>query len=565
MPSALTYPGIYVEELPSGVHPITGVSTSDTAFCDFFASGPVNVATRITSFADFVRQFGGLDTRSEASYGIQQFYVNGGQIAWVIRVLTGDATKASAALASDGGAGSGMSGSGMSGVASGVSGGMGGGDLTIEAASEGAWGNNLQIGIDFNTANPGAGNEFNLVVREVLPLSNGRSQVQSFEVYRNLVMDDTTGAQYAPTVINHASALIHMPAGGMGQRPAATHADAVNAVGKTDPTDPDVTSFVPFGGTPATRGKDGDPPDGNALLGVGEVNGGINALDTIAPYVFNLMCLPAAANLPDGGVAVYAQALSYCESKRAFLIVDPPRSMDADANGRQKQNDMVTFKNNLDVSRNGAVYFPRVAMPDPLRGNVPQRRGPSGTMAGVYARTDSTRGVWKAPAGVDANLLGGLELDVILDDLSSGALNQIGVNALRNFPIFRNVSWGARTLEGADVQASEYKYIPVRRTALYIEESLYQGLKWVVFEPNDEPLWSQIRLNVGAFMNTLFRQGAFQGKTPREAYLVKCDSETTTATDQNLGIVNILVAFAPLKPAEFVVIRIQQLAGQVQA
>ncbi|HEX8184297.1 MAG TPA: phage tail sheath C-terminal domain-containing protein, partial [Blastocatellia bacterium] len=138
------------------------------------------------------------------------------------------------------------------------------------------------------------------------------------------------------------------------------------------------------------------------------------------------------------------------------------------------------------------------------------------------------------------------------------------ITALRKFPIFGNVSWGARTLEGADQAASEWKYIPVRRTALYIEQSLFDGLKWVVFEPNDEPLWAQIRLNVGAFMQNLFRQGAFQGKTPREAYFVRCDRTTTTQDDINRGIVNILVGFAPLKPAEFVVIKIQQMAGQIE-
>jgi len=139
------------------------------------------------------------------------------------------------------------------------------------------------------------------------------------------------------------------------------------------------------------------------------------------------------------------------------------------------------------------------------------------------------------------------------------------VNVLRSFPLFGNVSWGARTLDGADQQASEWKYVPIRRTALFIEESLSQGLRWVVFEPNDEPLWSQIRLNLGTFMHNLFRQGAFQGKSPREAYFVKCDSETTTQADINRGIVNIVVGFAPLKPAEFVIIQLQQIAGQLEA
>jgi hypothetical protein len=139
----------------------------------------------------------------------------------------------------------------------------------------------------------------------------------------------------------------------------------------------------------------------------------------------------------------------------------------------------------------------------------------------------------------------------------------VGINCLRTFPITGTVVWGARTLRGADQLADEYKYVPVRRLALFIEESLYRGTQWVVFEPNDEPLWAQIRLNVGAFMQSLFRQGAFQGQTPKEAYLVKCDKETTTQTDINLGIVNIVVGFAPLKPAEFVIIKIQQLAGQI--
>jgi phage tail sheath protein FI len=213
--------------------------------------------------------------------------------------------------------------------------------------------------------------------------------------------------------------------------------------------------------------------------------------------------------------------------------------------------------------RNAAVYFPRVLIPDALNENRPRNVGASGTLAGVYARTDATRGVWKAPAGTDGDLRGA-SLAVTINDLENGSLNPLGINALRTFPIFGPISWGARTLEGADQQASEWKYIPVRRTALYIEESLYQGVKWVVFEPNDEPLWSQIRLNVGAFMQDLFRRGAFQGTTPREAYFVKCDKDTTTQNDIDRGIVNIVVGFAPLKPAEFVVIQIQQMAGQVQ-
>jgi phage tail sheath protein FI len=182
-------------------------------------------------------------------------------------------------------------------------------------------------------------------------------------------------------------------------------------------------------------------------------------------------------------------------------------------------------------------------------------------VAGVFAQTDSTRGVWKAPAGIDASLPV-TDVTVSLTDSENGDLNPMGINCIRIMPVVGAVVWGARTLRGADILADQWKYLPVRRTALYIEDSLYRGIQWVVFEPNDEPLWSSIRLNIGSFMQNLFLQGAFQGQTPTSAYFVKCDSETTTQTDINNGVVNIIVGFAPLKPAEFVVLKITQIAGQ---
>jgi phage tail sheath protein FI len=171
--------------------------------------------------------------------------------------------------------------------------------------------------------------------------------------------------------------------------------------------------------------------------------------------------------------------------------------------------------------------------------------------------------VWKAPAGVDASLAGVIGTKETLTDMENGVLNQKGINCIRSMPVYGTVAWGARTLRGNDEIGSEWKYIPIRRLALFIEETLFRSTKWVVFEPNDEPLWAQIRLNAGAFMQNLFRQGAFQGRTPREAYFVKCDRETTTQNDINLGIVNVVVGFAPLKPAEFVIIKLQQMAGQI--
>ncbi|HYN19701.1 MAG TPA: phage tail sheath C-terminal domain-containing protein [Thermoanaerobaculia bacterium] len=312
-----------------------------------------------------------------------------------------------------------------------------------------------------------------------------------------------------------------------------------------------------------TQGNDGAPPNGMALIG--DLNGktGIYALEKVD--LFNILCIPRTALVSGAGAlslteasAVMSAAIQYCEKRRAMFLVDTP----------DNKNEVQEIKEWLDGAnlgyKNAALYFPRVQIADPLNEFRLRSVGASGTIAGLYARTDSSRGVWKAPAGTEATLNNVQELDVTLSNAENGTLNPLAINTLRNFPVYGTVCWGARTLVGADQMASEWKYVPVRRLALFLEESLYRGTQWVVFEPNDEPLWSQIRLNIGAFMNTLFRQGAFQGKSPREAYLVKCDKETTTQTDINSGVVNILVGFAPLKPAEFVIIRIQQLAGQIQ-
>jgi hypothetical protein len=183
---------------------------------------------------------------------------------------------------------------------------------------------------------------------------------------------------------------------------------------------------------------------------------------------------------------------------------------------------------------------------------------PSGYVAGIFARVDNDRGVWKAPAGIDAAITGISGLALPLTDDENGQLNPVAVNCLRTLRGFGTVVWGARTLRGGDQLGDEYKYVPVRRLALFLEETLYRSTQWVVFEPNDKPLWAQIRTSIKAFLQDLFRQGAFQGTTPQDAYFVRCDEETTTQYDIDRGIVNILVGFAPLKPAEFVVIGIQQ-------
>lgn len=310
------------------------------------------------------------------------------------------------------------------------------------------------------------------------------------------------------------------------------------------------------------RGYDGALPDAAALIGDRDAKEGMYALLDVD--LFNILSIPDTMRLSDPEAnQVAAEATALCEAERAFYILDvpqPPNPLDEPAEIQEWLDENAALRH-----KNVALYYPRPAVADPLNEYRLREVAPSGTMAGVYARIDASRGVWKAPAGTGAVLRGSQALEYRLTDAENGILNPLAINALRTLPVFGNVAWGARTLAGSDQQASEWKYIPVRRLALYIEESLFRGTQWVVFEPNDETLWGQIRLNVKTFMHNLFRQGAFQGTKPDQAYLVKCDSEVNPQADIDRGIVNIVVGFAPLKPAEFVIIKIQQLAGQLEA
>jgi uncharacterized protein len=273
----------------------------------------------------------------------------------------------------------------------------------------------------------------------------------------------------------------------------------------------------------------------------------------------NILCIPPLSRATDVAPSTWNTAIRYAKSRRAFVIVDPPATWITPAHARQGLDDVV----NRDA--NAAIYFPRITAPDPLTGSASEAFAPSGAIAGLYARTDMTHGVWKSPAGTDATLSGISGLTANLTENDVGLLNPDGINCLRSFPARGNVVWGARTLQGANSLASEWKYVPVRRLGLFIEESLSRGTQWAASEPNAEPLWAELRRSVDAFMHHLFRDGAFQGSTPSEAYFVKCDSTTTNQDDINRGNVNVIVGFAPVKPAEFVMIRIQQRAGQAQA
>lgn len=523
MPLSLTYPGVYIEEVPSGVRTITGVATSITAFIGRARRGPTDRPRLVQSFAEFDRVYGGLWTESLLGYGVQQYFLNGGRDALICRVHNG---AAAATLTLPAG-------------------------FNLVAASEGDWGERLRARVDHDTrpleTGEAADSLFNLSVKDIA--------TGTVERFLN-VSTDVNHRRYVTRVLELESNLVRVvPPGTVPVvRPAAHGAPTAGADPLVDPA-----SSVAFN-------ADGD--DGNPIANSNISNpaleaqrGGLWMLEHAD--LFNLLCIPPLRPDLDVDKPTWVAAAAYAKRRRAMVIVDPPAGWDEPADITPLALDAVIAQG--DDLTNAALYFPRIKAADPLRENRLSTFAPSGSIAGVFARTDAQRGVWKAPAGLDASLTGVAELTVTLTDVENGQLNPRAINCLRSFPAFGRVVWGARTLRGSDQLASEWKYVPVRRIALFLEESLYRGTQWVVFEPNDEPLWAQIRLNVGAFMQNLFRQGAFQGRSPREAYFVKCDKETTTQNDIDLGIVNIHVGFAPLKPAEFVVIKIQQMAGQVEA
>jgi phage tail sheath protein FI len=503
MPAALAHPGVYIEEISSGVRTITGVATSIALFIGWAPRGPVDRAVRIANFSDYQRRFGGLDRRTPLGHAVKQFFDNGGADAYIVRLI--DSTSATPAVPAT--------------VAL--------GDLTVNAESPGLWGQGYGIRI---TPRADASTRFKI---EVLDKNNNDAVVESFE---NLSMD-VADPRFVTSVVNGRSGFIAVAVTGTTP-PSGTG----NLAGAADgavlaPNTPDFHKAL----QPPTPG-----PTTPVIFGVGSITDRID--------IFNLVCVPG--EIDD---TVLGAIKKECANRRAFLIADsdPAATVDSLNTAGGVPSGLIPD------APNAAIFFPWVRAPDPLQQGALADFPPCGFVAGIFARTDSTRGVWKAPAGSDASLNGAKGLAITMSDAENGHLNPLGINCLRTLPVYGSVVWGSRTVHGQNDRGSEWKYIPVRRMALFLEESLYRGTQWVVFEPNDEPLWAQIRLNIGAFLQGLFRQGAFQGRTPRQAYFVKCDGETTTQADINLGIVNILVGFAPLKPAEFVVIKIQQIAGDI--
>lgn len=616
MPQQLTYPGVYIEEIPSGVRTITGVATSITAFIGRARKGPVHEPKTINSYGDFERIFGGLWKESTLGFAVRDFYLNGGSQAIIVRLFhpyfataadqaaasiaaqdaaqdvvtaavgpnaaavaaaarteanlpanaaeprrtaadvvakaaEAEAIKAGATVADVQAAAAAAVAVAVGKAAPLTKAKLAANGLSLEAAYEGSWGNGLRVRVDHDVKGADAANLFNL---SILWTSEDIPPTRQVEVFRNVSVVSGHTRQ-VDKVLENESKLLRVSGALPASRPTP-HADPTAGQDmwgdNATPTNTKVAD--------TDKASDGSDLGENDFINSGPKKG-LYALEKVD--LFNLLCIPPYLSTGDIDSDLVSKAAAYCELRRAMLLVDPPsgwKEKDT-AKGDGTTTGVAAIGTS---SKNAALFFPRLSQPNPLMDNQVEDFVPCGAVAGIFARTDTQRGVWKAPAGLEATLVGVPKLSVALTDDENGELNQLGINCLRAMPAAGRVVWGSRTLQGDDRLASEWKYIPVRRTALFIEESLFRGTKWVVFEPNDEPLWAQIRLNIGAFMHNLFRQGAFQGSTPREAYFVKCDKETTTQSDINLGIVNIIVGFAPLKPAEFVVIKLQQMAGQIQ-
>ncbi len=518
-PNSPTFPGVYIKEIPSGVRTITGVATSITAFIGRALKGLEDEPVTINSFSDFVRSYGGLWVQSNLGQVVNDFFLNGGSQAIIVRVSNG-AKAAQIELPTNGAPPAPAPGPAPApapapGPAPAPAPAPAVDKLTLVAASSGEWVNNLGAIVDHDTKDAKSAQPdpslFNLTIVQIDPVTK---QVTTLEKFFNVSIDDTN-ALYVPRVLKQSSQYVRVLKKAPGDIkdpndpwvvPPVRPKESKDANGKVTPV------------AVTTKGTDGIALTSAQFTGTDKK--GINALDNAD--LFNILCIPPYLDgqVPDVDPGVIAAAAKYCKDRRAMLLVDPP--VDWNTKDTAKSGIAAIVGNiGSDNATNAAIFFPRFRKANPLLNNQVQDFVPCGAMAGIFARTDAQRGVWKAPAGLDASLTGAQALSVLLTDDD-------------------------------------------RRTALFIEESLFRGTQWVVFEPNDEPLWSQIRLNVGAFMHNLFVKGAFQGKTPREAYFVKCDSETTTQNDIDLGIVNIVVGFAPLKPAEFVIISIQQIAGQIQ-
>jgi uncharacterized protein len=515
MPITPTYPGIYIEELPSNSHAITAAPTSVAVFVGYTHpfmtdSANVNQAVEIFSFIDYQNGFGGLYSsgvfESHVAYAVSQFFLNGGAVAYVVALQPSyhDTSGTSHPLQNPA----------------------------------------VQVGpVLFAGLQPVDLIPMSVTINNVQSVTNANDTADvsisygpTFESYRKVNLGSANDPNFIANRINGVSKLVSVQA-------------------------PANSSFTPVGQAPLQTPSSVDPTW--TTFSVDDFTGVFaqdSSLDKLP--IFNLLLIPGVAD-----TTIWSEALAFCERKLAFVIMDPPVQDTADGFGENLPTIYNDFQGSIiPKSTNGALYFPYINCGDPLTGNT-FPLPPSGSVAGLYATTDNDRGVWKAPAGLQTviqNTIGVVDTGD-MTDARQGTLNPIGVDCLRDFPGIGTVIWGARTLVAENTSLQQWEYVPVRRMALFLEQTLRTNLTWVVFEPNDEPLWVAIRNSIESFMLSLFQQGAFQGTTPSEAFQVLCDSTTTTQQDIDNGVVNILVAFAPLKPAEFVVIQIAQMAGQTQS
>ena len=519
--TALLHPGVYVQEVPGGVRSIEGVPTSTTIFVGETERGPTT-ATKIKGVSDYERLFGGYlrhpissPTRVCMRYAIDSFYRNGGSTAYVLRAVESTAVAASRTYATHTG--------------------------ILEASSPGTWGNQLYV--LFGPSTDGDTARFRLLVY-VYDLAAGEHQfVEDWDRLsldgsdENYVVDVLARSAY---IVWNGHADFDLPADFTNETSTFTAAN---------PADWDPTTV------PAAKLAGGTL--GEAVFSTSVLGDLLAQLDGIDDAALIVAAPSAWLSSGDGHTGWFGALRTYVDARPKldlFLVGDLPRQ--AGDTATQATSDTRTAVLALTTSNMAASYWPHLEVADPVGAgrsssvHIP----PSAAVAGLYARTDSRRGVWKAPAGTEATIGGIVGLEHALLDTHQDDLNPIGVNALRVIPGAGTVVWGSRTLR----PSSEWRYVPVRRTAMFLRKSIYNGIQWAVFEPNDEDLWASLRATIGAFMNIQFRNGAFAGTSARDAYFVKVDAETTTEADQAAGIVNILVGFAPLRPAEFVVVKLSQ-------
>ncbi len=530
-----SYPGVYIQELPSNAHTIAAAPTSVTVFVGY--SHPFKTAAgfgtpaELFSFSDYEREFGGIFQSSvidnNLPYAVSQFFLNGGTDAIVVGLAPSyyDNTASPPTLK-----GSITAGSVILDSAAGVGFVFTALEPTDIAATGTSPGTAMKITIGNIQSIGGTNNVADVTI----------TYASQQEVYRKVTIGSTSDPNYIETRINNISALVTVS-------PNTAYPTQFTSDSQT------ITTTPPAGTTGVFN-----PGDYTSIFQVD------SALDKWP--IFNLLVTPGVPNSSNSNLlnvsqVVLSEALAFCERKLAFYIMDPPSTYVADTG----TNAIDTYS--PPVSTNGAIYFPYIQSNDPTSGaslSLP----PSGTVAGIFGREDTNRGVWKAPAGLETVILNttGVVASGVMTDSRQGTLNNLGINCLRTFPSVGTVVFGARTLVYPNVALqTQWGYVPVRRMALFIEQTLKAALVWAVFEPNDDPLWTAIRVSIEAFMMSLFNQGAFAGSTPSQAFQVVCDSTTTTPDDVNLGQVNVIVGFAPLKPAEFVIVKITQLAGQAQS